>query len=1058
MEKLMSHRVQKRARRAARAAMMTATSLPVIFNCAPAAAQQTPAAPASTTSQKAAAPDDLMEIVVTGYRQSLQSALDAKRNSIQPIESVVAEDIGKMPDQNVSESLQRLPGISINRSGGKGTQVLIDGLSNNLITLNGEVLLTGREIYVAGESSGGGGNSGLQYASLEGIPSEEIGGIDVIKNPTAQNREGGLGGTIDLKTRSPLSQEMGLNLAGNARGTKATDAEGGVTPVGTLVGGFKFSDDFAVTASVSYDDEKTHDKQFQDQNRNQWLVTNTATVGSYAGSPIASTNTTLPGGRSYIDPQLAYFSDILDQITTKGATLGAEWKWNEDITSTFNYFFIDEKEISTTYSNKAWFSGGSGETNQPAAGATVDTSKTPNVIVPAHPAIPASFPGIDPSQPYSIDPNGVIQSATMMANGAETATLYESNHTKANNVQFNTKFAGNGPITGDVGLAYAKATGDYEAAQADVEHGFYGAFGSANPSIQPTAPGCNNGANNCTNGNHGYAWTWSNGGTSGLPSAHYPNNYGYTNLLSNPAYTLFKSNWAWANTVDEKQYSFKFDLHAKAGIIDLTGGARYQDREVDYVHGRYLENGINPYGIGGVGAGTKAGNCCIDQFSGTYLYFQDPGYAAIPYSTPQTNPNLLLNYHNFANGNIAVKNPVTGGMTDPATYLNTLWKQAGVANNSEKFFKDALNSYQVKEKTTAVFVMGDAGDADGLYHANFGVRAVKTQLTVDGAATNPNGSTYVGSAPWNGVNANDVPFERGRSYTDVLPSFNFVLNATETQKFRFGAARVVAPQNLQQLGSGLQYGFTRAAPGQCTGGASVCFKFDGGNGGNAGLDPFRASQFNLSWEDYFSRNGLLSVGYFYKAVDNFVTTANVPTLVADGTGATTANVATPINGGTGKIYGLELGGQYAFDFGLGFAANYTRSNSESTQTSSFAADLPIPGVSKNAVNVTVYFERAGFSARAAYAWRDVAVNSGGVGSSFAFQDLAGNQKIYTVYQAAYGQLDGQLSYDFSSHFGVVVSVVNLADAKQHTYLQWANEPFTYDDTGRRLFFGVKGKL
>ncbi len=385
-----------------------------------------------------------------------------------------------------------------------------------------------------------------------------------------------------------------------------------------------------------------------------------------------------------------------------------------------------------------------------------------------------------------------------------------------------------------------------------------------------------------------------------------------------------------------------------------------------------------------------------------------------------------------------MKNPVTGGMTNPATYLNTLWKQAGVPNNTERFFKDPLNSYNVKEKTTAVFIMGDAGDADGVYHANFGVRAVKTQLTVDGAGTNPNGSTYVGTAPWNGVNANDVPFERSRSYTDVLPSFNFVLNATETQKLRFGAARVMSPQNLQQLGSGL--------PADCIGGATVCFKFDGGHGGNAGLDPFRASQFNLSWEDYFSRNGLLSVGYFYKAVDNFVTTANVPTSVADGTGATTANVAVPVNGGTGKIYGLELGAQYAFDFGLGFAANYTRSNSESTQTTSFENNIAIPGVSKNAFNGTVYFERAGFSARAAYAWRDVAVNSGGVGSQFAFADLAGNQKIYTVYQAAYGQLDGQVSYD------------NLSNAKQHTYLQWKNEPFTYDDTGRRVFFGVKGKL
>ncbi len=1031
----MSHRREKRARQGIRLALMTAMSFDtsLISHLAIAADQPQP------SSQGAEKSGDLQEIVVTGFRESLESALNRKRTSIQVSESVVAEDLGKMPDQNVSESLERLPGVSINRSGGKGTQVLIDGLGNNLITLNGEVLLTGREIYVSGESSGGGGTAGLQYASLEGIPTEEVAGIDVYKNPTAQNREGGLGGIIDIKTRSPLAQDMGLNLAGNLRGTKAEGADGGATPVGALVGGFKFSDDLAITGSVSYDDTKTHDKQFQDQNRNQWLVTNTATNGAYVGSPVPSTNTVLPGGQTYIDPQLAYFSDILDQIETKGATLGVEWRWSEDITSSFNWFYIGETETSTTYSNKAWFSGGSGETN--------------------HQGAPASFPGIDPTQPFSIDGNGVVQSGTFMANDAETATLYEVDKTEANNFQFNTKFAGNGRVTGDFGLAYAKATGDYEAAQADVEHGAYSAFGSAAPSIQPGAPGCNNGANYCTNGTHGYAWVWNNGGTSGLPSATYPNNYGYSNVLSNPAYTLFKSNWAWANTNDEKTWAVKFNLHWKAtDAVDLTAGARYQDREVDYVHGRYLENGIDPYGIGGVGAGTPAGNCCTSAASGTYLYYQDPGYAAIPYSTPQTNQNLLLIYNNFANGPIAVKNPVTGGMTDPATYLNTVWKGAGITNNTEAFFKDALNSYDVTEKSTALFIMGDSGDAAGLFHANYGVRLVRTQLQVEGAETNPNGSTFVGTESWNGVNANDVPFTNSRSYTDILPSFNFVLNMTETQKLRFAAARTVSPMDLQRLGAGLQYGFTRAAPGECTGGAAVCFKFDGGSAGNSNLDPYRASQFDLAWENYFARNGLISIGAFYKAVDNFVTTANVPTLVADGTGGTTANVSTPINGGTGKIDGIEISGQYAFDFGLGFQANYTRADSSSTQFSSFATELPIPGVSKNSLNAIVYYERGGFQARAAYSWRDVAVNSGGVGSSFAFQDINGNDKIYTVYSAAYGQLDGQVSYDFGPHFGLVLSVVNLTDEKQHTYLQFSNEPFTYDDTGRRVYFGFKGKL
>ncbi|HWZ63463.1 MAG TPA: TonB-dependent receptor [Steroidobacteraceae bacterium] len=1042
----MSHRREKRARqlvRARSATRLTALSAGALLGLVPwSAGAATPAAadatgPADQTSSNTpAGSDQLQEVVITGYRASVQSALDEKRKAIQPIEVVNEEDIGKMPDQNVAESLERLPGVSINRDGGKGTQVLIDGLANNLITLNGEVLLAGREMYSSGEASGGAAN--IQYSSLEGIPSEEIGGIDVIKNPTAQDREGGLGGIIDLKTRSPLAQDMGLNLGGNVRGTKAEGQDGGPTAVATMFGGFKFSDDFAITASASYDDEKTHTKEFQDQNRNQWLVTNTATPGSYVGSPIASTNTTLSNGQTYIDPQLAYFSDIGDEIKTKGATLGAEWRWTDSITSTFNYFYIGEDEVSITYSNKAWFSGGSGETNAPGA--------------------PASFPGIDPTQPYSIDSNGVIQSATMMANGAETATLYEQNDTTAHNLQFNTTFAGNDKWHGDAGVFFAKASGNYEADQADVEHGAYAQFGSPNPSIQPGAPGCNNGANSCTNGNHGYAFIYSNGGTSGLPTVSYPNNYGYTNVLSNPLYTLFKSNWAWANKIDEKNWALKGDLHYHPGSnLDLTGGVRYEQREVDYVHGRYLEDGVDPYGINGVGAGTPAGNCCTAAGSGTWLYYQDPGYAAIPYSTPQTNPNLLQIVNNFASGPIAVKNPYTGGMTNPATYLNTVWAEAGIKNNTEAFFVDPLNSYDVTNKTTTAFIMGDAGDE--VYHANFGVRVVHNQLTVDGGETNPNGSTYVGTASWNGVDANDVPFQNSRSYTDVLPTFNFVLNLTDTQKFRLGAARVLSPQNLNDIGRGETYDFTRAAPSECPGGG-VCFKFDGGNSGNANLDPFRASQFFVSWEDYFARSGLIAVTGFYKQVDNFVTTANVATLVPDGTtaGGSTANVQTLVNGGSGKIYGAELVGQYAFDNGFGLQANYTRSNSDTTQITSFQSNLPIPGVPKNAFNVVGYYEHLGFSARLAYAWRDVALNDSLVGSFFTFQDINGNPKTYAIWSAKYGQLDGQLEYDIGAHFGVIFQVVNLTDEKQHTYLQWPNEPFTYDDSGRRFFFGFKGKL
>jgi TonB-dependent receptor len=370
---------------------------------------------------------------------------------------------------------------------------------------------------------------------------------------------------------------------------------------------------------------------------------------------------------------------------------------------------------------------------------------------------------------------------------------------------------------------------------------------------------------------------------------------------------------------------------------------------------------------------------------------------------------------------------------------------------------DTVSSFTVGEQTEALYVMGDAGTDTDIYHANFGIRVVRTELNIDNAQSAPF-PTFAGTASWNGVNANNQPIAHSRKYTDVLPSFNFVFDITEAQKFRFGAARVVAPQNLMQLGLGNSYNFTRGADGP---GGAARFQFANGASGNPNLDPFRASQFNMSWEDYISA-GIVSVGFFYKQVDNFVSIANIPTFVPDDFGGTTNNVTTPVNGGKGKIYGAEIGGQYSFGGGFGIAANYTRSTSESDQDTSFATDIPIPGVSKDSLNFTAFFERFGFSARASYSWRSKAVNSSLVGSTFPVPtsnpDPAAAPQIYGVYAASYGQLDGQIGYDFGDKFGVALSVVNLTNEKQHTYLQFPNLPFTYDDTGRRLFFGFKAKM
>jgi TonB-dependent receptor len=404
-------------------------------------------------------------------------------------------------------------------------------------------------------------------------------------------------------------------------------------------------------------------------------------------------------------------------------------------------------------------------------------------------------------------------------------------------------------------------------------------------------------------------------------------------------------------------------------------------------------------------------------------------------------------------------------LSHPSTYLNQVWAGAGVPNTTEQFFADRLSSFSVRERTTAPYVMFDMGGPASRFHVNAGVRVVRTSLDIDNGQSAPS-PTYYGTASWNGVDSNVIPVHTSRSYTDVLPSLNLVFDATDTQKLRFGAAKVTSPQDLFQLGVGNSFNFTRNSNRVQANGTIGGFEFINGNSGNTHLDPYRASQFVVAYENYFAPGALASLSGFYKKVENFIIIKGVNTLVPDDFGGDYGNINEPVNAGQGKIYGAEVGLQYAFGnelapvlSGLGVAANYTYSKSSTdSQTTSFSYDSAIPGVSKNAVTGTLYYERFGFSARASYSYRDKAVNDSLVGSTFPVPNKAGVNETYQIFAAPYGQLDGQIGYDFSRHVGVYFSFQNLTNSVQHTYLQWPDLPFTYDESGRRFFAGVKGKL
>jgi len=163
---------------------------------APDTAQETAAAATSTAPPLATGPET---VVVTGFRSSLQKALNLKQQAIGVRDSIVAEDIGKFPEANVAESLQRVPGVILNRdeSSGEGQRISIRGLPTDysVTTLNGAPVNT------TSTSTIGSAARGFNY---DVFASELFGRIDFYKSPLAELTEGGLGGVVDLQSPRPF--------------------------------------------------------------------------------------------------------------------------------------------------------------------------------------------------------------------------------------------------------------------------------------------------------------------------------------------------------------------------------------------------------------------------------------------------------------------------------------------------------------------------------------------------------------------------------------------------------------------------------------------------------------------------------------------------------------------------------------------------------------------------------------------------------------------------------------------------------------------------------------
>lgn len=212
--------------------------------------------PHTAFAQEGAAEAEGDQIVVRGIRGSLDSAANTKRRSDQIIDVIVAEDIGALPDQNVADTLQRVSGVQIRRSGaGEGDTVDIRGFSQNRFEINGRTL---REFD--GRSSNAVRDNGQQ--SLLGIiPSELISRIEVFKLLSADMIEGSQGGTVNIVTRKPLDK-AGFQAAASAE-ISYSDLSEKVGYGGSVLVSDTFADDtFGMLLNVSYDTRELFEDRF----------------------------------------------------------------------------------------------------------------------------------------------------------------------------------------------------------------------------------------------------------------------------------------------------------------------------------------------------------------------------------------------------------------------------------------------------------------------------------------------------------------------------------------------------------------------------------------------------------------------------------------------------------------------------------------------------------------------------------------------------------------------------------------------------------------------------
>jgi len=309
------------------------------------------------------------EIVVTGIKASLQRAVDIKRDAAGVVDAISSEDIGKMPDANLAESLQRITGISIDRTNGEGAKITSRGFGPeyNLVTLNGRQLSSAS----IGE---GGGIDGSRSFDMSNIASESVSGVQVYKTGKANIPTGGIGATVNLTTAKPFDHEgFKASVGGKALYDQSNDIGTDITP--ELSGFVSWSDEmFGASLSLTHQERTSGRSGFAgpgwgDILQNYPADHNKIWSGGYSpgavivNEPTGATPNVADSGDLATRPQEAHFFHTDSSRRRDNGLLTLQFKPTDKITATLDYLKTETKMESQEDIYSLWFSDGAWPTN-----------------------------------------------------------------------------------------------------------------------------------------------------------------------------------------------------------------------------------------------------------------------------------------------------------------------------------------------------------------------------------------------------------------------------------------------------------------------------------------------------------------------------------------------------------------------------------------------------------------------------------------------------------------------------------------------------------------------